>query len=82
MKLVKDYTGNSNDINARDMFISEIHAVDNYINEKPFPSNESDENAFVKCFDAESAKLYCPKRWEAMQTWIKHTNEVTTGITC
>lgn len=82
MQLVKDFTGNSDDIKARDLFISEIQAADKFFNDNPFPSNESDENAFIKCFDAVSAKLYCPKRWEAMQTWIKDTNEVTTGFSC
>ena len=56
--------------------MSEIQADDKYFNEQPFPVSESDDNAFKKCFDAESAKKNCPKRWEAMQTWLKSTEEV------
>ena len=76
MKLVKEYTGESDDIKARNLFITEIQAADKYFNGESFPAGESDDNAFIKCFDADSAKLYCPKRWEAMQTWIKNTDEV------
>lgn len=76
MKLVKEYTDESDDIKARDSFRSEIQAADKYFNDESFPPGESDDNAFIKCFDAESAKLHCPKRWEAMQTWIKSTDQV------
>ena len=72
MKLVRDYTGQSDDNKARDSFISEIQAADKYFNDRPFPSNESDDNAFIKCTDPASAALYCPKRWEAMQKWIEN----------
>ena len=80
MKVVRDYTGISNDVKARDSFISEIQAANKYFNEKPFPSNEFDENAFIKCADADSAKLYCPERWKAMQAWIKNTDKASKCI--
>ena len=80
MKVVRDYTGISNDVKARDSFISEIQAANKYFNEKPFPSNESDENAFIKCVDADSAKQYCPERWKAMQAWIKNTDKASKCI--
>ena len=80
MALVRDYTGESDDTKARDSFIREIQADDKYFNERSFPSNESDGNAFIKCTDAESAKLYCPQRWKAMQAWIKNINEVKNKL--
>jgi len=80
MELVRDYTGNSDDVKARDSFISEIQLADKYFNDKPFPSKESDDSAFINCTDADSAKLYCPERWKAMQAWIKNTEEVKQKI--
>ena len=78
MKLVRDYTGiNDNDVKARDAFINEIQTSGNYFNDKDFPNAESDKNAFIKCMDDASAKKHCPKRWEAMQTWIKNVKEVS-----
>lgn len=80
MDLVKEYTGLNDDTKARDKFISEIQRQDRYFNRLSFPSGESDEKAFIKCFDADSAKKHCPKRWEAMQTWIKSTQKVKDQI--
>ena len=80
LDLVKEYTGLNDDTKARDKFISEIQRQERYLNRLSFPSEESDENAFIKCFDANSAKKHCPKRWEAMQTWIKSTQKVTKRL--
>jgi len=46
-------------------------------NSKPFPSNESGNDAFIKCIDSKSAQAYCPERWKAMQLWIKNTDKVS-----
>ena len=41
-----------------------------YLNDKPFPDNETGKEPFVKCSDdASSAEAYCPKRYKAMQAW-------------
>ena len=77
MELVREYTGKNDDTEARKLFLTEIESVGNYFNNKSFPSNESENNAFIKCIDDESAKAYCPKRWEAMQTWISNVREAS-----
>ena len=65
------------DTEARKLFLTEIESVGNYFNNKSFPSNESENNAFIKCNDDASAKAYCPKRWAAMQTWINNVREAS-----
>lgn len=77
MELVREYTGKNDDTEARDLFRTEIESVGNYFNDKSFPSNESENNAFIKCIDDESAKAYCPRRWEVMQTWINNVREAS-----
>ena len=77
MELVREYTGKNDDTEARKLFLTEIESVGNYFNDKSFPSNESENNAFIKCNDDASAKAYCPKRWAAMQTWIKNVREAS-----
>ena len=77
MELVKDYTGINDDVRARDAFIIEIQTSGHYFNDQDFPNDESDKNAFIKCIDDKSAKEHCPKRWEAMQAWIKNVKEVS-----
>ena len=77
MELVREYTGKNDDIAARDLFRTEIESSGNYFNDKSFPSNESENNAFIKCIDEASAKAYCPKRWKAMQTWINNVREAS-----
>lgn len=77
MELVREYTGKNDDNEARDLFRTEIESVGNYFNDKSFPSNESENDAFIKCVDDASAKAYCPKRWKAMQTWISNVREAS-----
>lgn len=49
-----------------------------YFNDKPFPDNETSNDAFIKCYDDASAKAYCPKRYKAMQAWIKNSKEASS----
>ena len=77
MELVREYTGKNDDAEARKLFRTEIESVGNYFNNKSFPSNESENNAFIKCIDDASAKAYCPKRWAAMQTWINNVRKAS-----
>lgn len=77
LDLVKNYTGNNDEVKARKAFITEIQKQDQSFNERSFPVEESNDKAFVKCFDDKSAKEHCPQRWEAMQTWIQNTAKVS-----
>lgn len=76
MDLVKEYTGTNDEKRARDMFVADIQGRDRYFNKQLFPDDEYNHKAFTKCFDADSAKEHCPKRWEAMESWITSTKKV------
>lgn len=45
-------------------------------NNGPFPSNESDQNAYKTCISPETAEKYCPVRWAAIQRWATYCREV------
>lgn len=77
MELVREYTGKNDDTEARNLFLAEIESTGNYFNDKDFPTNESENNAFINCFDDASAKADCPRRWKAMQTWINNVREAS-----
>ena len=55
---------------CRNTFMKEMQDQKMYLNDKPFPDNETGKEPFVKCSDdASSAEAYCPKRYKAMQAW-------------
>ena len=75
--MAKSYTGEETDALAVAAFQQVLQHANMSFNSKPFPSNESDNNAFIKCFDPKSAQAYCPERWKALQLWIKNTVKVS-----
>lgn len=79
-KLAQDYTGIKNNVSAINAFTRQMQDQEMYFNDKPFPDNETSNDAFIKCYDDASAKAYCPKRYKAMQAWIKNSKEVENII--
>ena len=83
MKLAQDYTkllnieGSSDNGTAIQEFIKVMQDQTMYFNDKPFPDNETGKEAFIKCYDNPSAEAYCPKRYKAMQAWIKNSREAS-----
>ena len=77
VEVAKLYTEEQSETVAVDKFKEILRNSDMWFNSEPFPSSESDEDAFVKCRDAESAEEYCPERWKAMQKWIKNAIDVS-----
>ena len=75
--MAKSYTGEETDALAVTAFQQVLQHANMSFNSKPFPNNESDNNAFIKCFDSKSAQAYCPERWKALQLWIKNTVKVS-----
>lgn len=73
--IAKKYTNEQVNTTAIDRFKDVLRRPDMSFNNKSFPSNESDNNAFIKCTDDESAQKFCPQRWKAMQAWIKNSVE-------
>ena len=80
MQLAKDYTGIKEDTSAINTFSIEFQAQDMYFNDKPFPGNESGEEAFIKCNDIKSAEAYCPKRYKAMKAWIENNEKARITV--
>ena len=75
--VAKRYTGEKDNRTAITAFKAVLRHSNMSFNNKPFPANESDENAYIKCYDDKSAQGYCPERWKAMQKWIENTVEVS-----
>lgn len=73
--VAKRYTGEKDNRTAITAFKAVLRHSNMSFNNKPFPANESDENAYIKCYDDKSAQGYCPERWKAMQKWIENTVE-------
>ena len=78
--MAKSYTGEETEELAVPAFQQVLRHANMSFNSEPFPSNESDNDAFIKCFDSESAQAYCPERWKAMQLWIQNTVKVSRII--
>ena len=54
---------------AVDSFKKILNDQSSFFNDAQFPANESNEFAFGKCTSMTEAKKFCPKRYEAFQTW-------------
>ena len=52
-----------------------------YFNEEEIPKNETSGEAYTKCISDDTAKKYCPKRWEAMMKWFRFAQMVNLGFT-
>ena len=61
--VAKRYTGEQDNRTAITAFKAVLRHSNMSFNNKPFPANESDENAYIKCYDDKSAQGYCPERW-------------------
>lgn len=77
--MAKLYTEEKEEHVAVDRFKEVLGSSNMWFNSESFPIDESDEDAFIKCRDTESAKKSCPKRWEAMQKWMKNTKDTMTN---
>ena len=75
--MAKSYTGEETEELAVPAFQQVLRHPNMSFNSKPFPNNESGNDAFLKCIDSKSAQAYCPERWKAMQLWIENTVKVS-----
>ena len=76
-KLAKQYIEIEDENTAVVRFRKVLTSRDMFFNDKPFPANESAENAFMKCADKLGARTHCPVRWRALQKWINSTKHVS-----
>lgn len=77
MDVARRYTGQQVNTTAIRDFTDALRHPNMSFNINPFPNNESDDNAFIKCIDDKSAQAYCPQRWKAMQAWINNVVKVS-----
>ena len=74
--MAKNVTGFENESVAIERFKVHLSDRSQYFNEKPFPQNESFEEARKNCQGIANAKKFCPKRWQAMQAWFDWSTKV------
>ena len=79
IEIARNVTGESDNKTAIREFKKLLNSSGQFFNEEPFPANESDAAAFKNCLDIDSAKLNCPKRWEALMKWINNGRQ-TLGM--
>ncbi|KAK3744963.1 hypothetical protein QZH41_008490, partial [Actinostola sp. cb2023] len=77
INITKQYTGISNETEAVAEFKKVLNSSAMWHNHGPFPSNESDKDAYKKCTSPETAQKYCPVRWAAIQRWASYCRQAT-----
>lgn len=82
LALAREITGLEDTEAAVKQFKATISSQDMYFNKEPFPANETGSDAFKRCSTIKGAMEFCPKRWEAFQTWLKASREVINPETC
>ena len=80
MEIARNVTGESDNETAVREFRKLLNSSTQYFNNEPFPANESGAAAFKNCSDMESAKLNCPKRWEAMMKWVDNGRQTASML--
>ena len=74
VEIAKKITGKENEQQAMEEFKKRLSSQSMHFNDEKFPENESGKDAFSKCTSMEEAKIYCPKRHQAMLTWFDYVN--------
>ncbi|EDO47486.1 predicted protein [Nematostella vectensis] len=80
INIAKEITKISNETAAIPAFQALLDARDQWHNNMSFPPNESDAHAYRTCVDDASARVFCPRRWEAMRAWCDYIMEVMALI--
>ncbi|KAK3717889.1 hypothetical protein QZH41_014886 [Actinostola sp. cb2023] len=76
IEIAKEITGNNNSSQAVVEFKMKLEDQSMFFNDKPIPDNESNKDAFMKCLDMASAKIYCPARYASMLKWFDYVNGI------
>ena len=74
VEIAKKITGKKDEQQAMEELKKRLYNQSMYFNDEKFPENESGKDAFSKCTSMEEAKIYCPKRHQAMLTWFDYVN--------
>ncbi|XP_031556875.1 uncharacterized protein LOC116293574 [Actinia tenebrosa] len=76
LSIAKEITGISNQTNAVRVFQEKLNEPAQWHNDRTFPENESNAQAYKTCVDHQSAEKYCPVRWAAMVKWTRYIQYV------
>ncbi|KXJ22656.1 uncharacterized protein LOC110252020 [Exaiptasia diaphana] len=76
VEIAKTITGLNDSDEAVVEFKKKLEDQSMFFNDKPIPLNESNNEAFEKCVDMASAKIYCPARYASMLKWFEYVNGV------
>lgn len=74
VEIAKEITGNNDTDQAVEEFKKRLEEQSMFFNDEKIPENESNKDAFSKCTSMEAARIYCPKRYQAMLTWFDYVN--------
>ena len=69
VNIALNYTEKSENGSHLEAFKQMLQQQSNYFNNAPFPGNESDDEAYIKCSNSTAAKMFCPERFKAFQNW-------------
>jgi hypothetical protein len=79
VKIAKAWTKDKNESKAIKKFRSQLERDD-------FFYTVENENyyseLYMKCYDEETAKIFCPRRWKAMTRWLQSAEAVGTNLRC
>lgn len=74
VQIAKNITGKQSEDEAVADFKKRLEDQSMFFNDEKIPENESNKDAFSKCTNMDAAKIYCPKRYQAMLTWFDYVN--------
>lgn len=69
----------TNEVEEKEMikkFKKIIKSNKQFYNAKPFPKNESDDDAHDRCDNDEDAAKFCPHRWAVLQKWFENNRQI------
>ncbi|XP_065060075.1 uncharacterized protein LOC135687446 isoform X2 [Rhopilema esculentum] len=81
LEIAKAYTKESDSVKAAARFKAEfVDSPMSYFNATPIPANESGRDAFQKCQSLETAKKYCPVRYQSMMNWFGEVEAIMATL--
>ncbi|KXJ27498.1 uncharacterized protein LOC110235879 [Exaiptasia diaphana] len=80
LEIARQVTGQSNYTLAKQMFVKRLNQSDMYYGNGVIPKNESGKEAHDACRSIETAKVNCPKRWDAMEKWFTDARQTMAKL--
>ena len=81
LEIAKSYTKETDNVKAAARFKAEfVDHSNSFFNTTPIPDNESSSDAFLKCQSMDSAKAFCPVRYQSMLNWFDYVQTVLATL--